>query len=473
MHNGIWSCTASVERYAQAGTWRASVRAKDNLYQERNYAAPDLQAMGFPFQLIVVDTNEDAAAPELGNLDFNPKSVDVSAGSATVSCQVAASDPVSGVYWIGCDFVSPSFNQYASCGSWSPVSGNAHNGVWVCAATVPQNSESGSWQVEVRTKDYVYQERTYRATDLQQLGLPSQMLVSSIPDNDPPVLTGFDFTPKSVDATTASASVDCDVSATDALAGVFWIGCEFYSPSNGQIAGCGSWAPVSGNGHDGMWSCSATVPRYAESGTWFSHVRTKDNLYRERDYAPSEIATLGFPASLVVCVDHLGRDADGDAHGDDCDNCPSLANLDQADGDLDRVGDACDDCRFDFNPTQSDVDSDGSGDMCDLSDGLIYARSDVKTRIDWQQETGWTKWNVYRGDLDVLRSSGVYTQAVGSNPLADRDCGLSSTFLADPDDPPPGKVRFHLVTGVKNHTESSLGSNSAGVQRPNANPCPH
>jgi len=39
----------------------------------------------------------------------------------------------------------------------------------------------------------------------------------------------------------------------------------------------------------------------------------------------------------------------------------------------------------------------------------------------WQNEQGFELWNLYRGDLDVLRSGGIYTQTPGSNPIAVRE----------------------------------------------------
>lgn len=74
-------------------------------------------------------------------------------------------------------------------------------------------------------------------------------------------------------------------------------------------------------------------------------------------------------------------DEDEDGVEDLEDNCPGLANPDQADNDLDGMGDLCDldddndgvaddtdNCPFDANPGQADNDSDGAGDVCDPDD---------------------------------------------------------------------------------------------------------
>jgi hypothetical protein len=166
-------------------------------------------------------------------------------------------------------------------------------------------------------------------------------------------------------------------------------------------------------------------------------------------------------------------DVDTDGRGDVCDNCPTIPNGFQDDADGDRVGDACDNCPLDHSSAQSDVDHDGVGDVCDLSDGLIYVvgPGDDNT-IRWQNETGPTAWNVYTGDLSVLRATGEYTQALGSNPLADRRCGLTDLFVDNLVVPSTGGVQFSLVSGVTGGVEGSLGTNSAGVPRANTNPCP-
>ncbi|MFT5042108.1 MAG: putative repeat protein (TIGR01451 family) [Hyphomicrobiaceae bacterium] len=73
-----------------------------------------------------------------------------------------------------------------------------------------------------------------------------------------------------------------------------------------------------------------------------------------------------------VCED----DADGDGIPDVDDNCPLIANTDQADADSDGIGDVCEDadgdgipdvddnCPLIANTDQADADSDGTGDVC-------------------------------------------------------------------------------------------------------------
>ncbi len=58
-------------------------------------------------------------------------------------------------------------------------------------------------------------------------------------------------------------------------------------------------------------------------------------------------------------------DTDGDGRGNVCDNCPVTANADQADADGDLVGDVCDNCVATANADQADADGDLVGDVCD------------------------------------------------------------------------------------------------------------
>jgi hypothetical protein len=74
---------------------------------------------------------------------------------------------------------------------------------------------------------------------------------------------------------------------------------------------------------------------------------------------------------LLICNLYLGNtypypdDRDDDGIEDDFDNCPDLANRDQADMDRDSNGDVCDNCPDDSNELQEDLDYDSIGDLCD------------------------------------------------------------------------------------------------------------
>jgi len=81
-------------------------------------------------------------------------------------------------------------------------------------------------------------------------------------------------------------------------------------------------------------------------------------------------ANTGLPVTIArdFCPGPPG-DCDGDGVADGADNCPRVANPDQADGDGDGLGDACDNCPAVANPDQADRDGNGIGDACQDTDG--------------------------------------------------------------------------------------------------------
>jgi len=151
----------------------------------------------------------------------------------------------------------------------------------------------------------------------------------------------------------------------------------------------------------------------------------------------------------LVDEDAFGEDTDHDLHANLCDNCPQVAN-----------------------PWQGDDDHDGQGDVCDVDDGVIFLRFADPDVIEWDAETGFEGWNLYRGDIGILLGGGPYTQQPGSVPLALRFCELDQTSSAQAVTPASGAAAFYLATGLAGGIESELGEDTSGSPRPNANPCP-
>lgn len=167
------------------------------------------------------------------------------------------------------------------------------------------------------------------------------------------------------------------------------------------------------------------------------------------DHGANTAFSTNRPVYTAVVRSTISADADGDGILEACDTCPGIENRSQA-----------------------DLDGDGIGDACDADDGLLVLRSGAAGLLDWEDEAGFDSWNVYRSDLEVLRATGAYTQAPGSNAIAARFCGLSASELSDPFTPGPGSSACYLVTGETAGVEGSLGTNSSGAGRTNANPCP-
>jgi hypothetical protein len=162
-----------------------------------------------------------------------------------------------------------------------------------------------------------------------------------------------------------------------------------YSDFNGNGNEQGT-VTISGGDYVGQVSSHTVFHSRTRDGGYFEASCSQDPIADE-DCAPDNLLTEHYypdwECSGVICP--LAReplaDTDGDGVFDVYDNCPAVANADQANIDFDAAGDACDDvsntadsdgdgipdsadnCPIYANPSQDDADNDGVGDACDGS----------------------------------------------------------------------------------------------------------
>jgi hypothetical protein len=159
--------------------------------------------------------------------------------------------------------------------------------------------------------------------------------------------------------------------------------------------GCGRWVAL--NGDTAMVGPLFTAPSAYTRDAWggwsepanlipddgippsvgfgaYGQAFALDGITAMVGYTPDD----SFSGSVYV-FELVEDDADGDGVLDVSDNCPDVANADQANNDGDSAGDACDadddndgvddaipdNCPFTVNPDQFDTDGDGLGDACD------------------------------------------------------------------------------------------------------------
>lgn len=170
-------------------------------------------------------------------------------------------------------------------------------------------------------------------------------------------------------------------------------------------------------------------------------------------YADEDTDGLHNLREAEMGTDPFLTDTDSDGSDDAIDNCPTLANVPQSDVDLDTRGDVCDNCPSAPNASQSDIDGDGEGDPCDLDDGRLWFTSMDGTTVGWQDDTPYSSYNLYRASLDLLRTTGQYTQSGGD---AFRRCDLNGAQSDDAETPAPGTTWIYLVTGSDGSSESPL-----------------
>jgi hypothetical protein len=152
-------------------------------YGEARFPAPTLEGD----TTVVVNLGgkaeeEDTTAPRLEELSFEPEEVDVSASGQTVYSGAHIVDEGSGLAKGTVSFASPSGEVFEwSTSSFQRTSGTAQDGEYMAKVPFFQGAEAGTWTATVVLVDNAGNERTLTPGELEELGFPAGVQVTSKP----------------------------------------------------------------------------------------------------------------------------------------------------------------------------------------------------------------------------------------------------------------------------------------------------
>ena len=115
-------------------------------------------------------------------------------------------------------------------------------------------------------------------------------------DTAPPTITAFDFTPKSVDVSSAAASISVTATLSDVSGfASSWNQVHFKSPTGTD------YGAIFTVNTSGQASATVNIPANSAAGTYtLDFISTRDTVGNNKYYYTADLSALGFPTTLLV-----------------------------------------------------------------------------------------------------------------------------------------------------------------------------
>jgi hypothetical protein len=301
IQRGTWLCSITLAPFVDNGRFNALVVVTDQLNNQSGYDADSLAARGFDSGVEVTGSTPDGTGPQLTAFAFSPDSVNVDTASATINFSVTATDAGTGVIGVSFSLNSPTETRSRTCVA-TRTGGTAASGTWTCSVELAEDIEGGTWSVSgMRLQDLAGNINELPEPELRLLGFPTEVeVVSPNADVTAPTFDAFAVTPDSVDIAAGPATVTFSITASDAGSGVTGTVTYLSSPSGSLILFC-SGELQSGTAASGTWTCSVTIPQFAETGEWrILSASAGDGPGNGVALTTAELETAGFPFKVVV-----------------------------------------------------------------------------------------------------------------------------------------------------------------------------
>ncbi|WP_221933205.1 hypothetical protein, partial [Tessaracoccus rhinocerotis] len=208
-------------------------------------------------------SGNDIAAPMMSDFDFTPKTLDLANGPQTVTVRARVTDNSGVVPPYVTLQLDKGGQQSPDNGTMTLISGDARDGVYQRQFTVPENAPVGTWSFGINPLQDILgnHDSTFHHN-------PTSLVVTNrLPDTAAPVLSDFDFSPKTLDLDEGPQAVTFTAHITDATGAVTPI-LRLVSDETGQTLHFGQMDYSSGLATDARYRRTIVIPVTASTGTW-------------------------------------------------------------------------------------------------------------------------------------------------------------------------------------------------------------
>lgn len=178
--DGVYRCSVVIPRYLAGGTWVVDmVWVEDGNANRDTVPTAELQAAGYPTQLLVTGTVPDTVAPAITAFSFSPGSV-AGNGMDSVTVTLTAEEPAEGAG------VGPLDMEFEKVADPAQRRHCVQQGIGRLATRTMScrlafaAQDAGEWRVRyIRAYDYAGNIRLLYTADVQAAGYPTQLIVTA------------------------------------------------------------------------------------------------------------------------------------------------------------------------------------------------------------------------------------------------------------------------------------------------------
>lgn len=239
------------------------------------------------YDYLINGCGTDKSAPKVLAVTFSPSSIDTTMADAKVKVRVRITDDLGAVRVQG-HVVDEVPNAGASfyMPSMSLASGGPRDGWWEYVLTVPRYTPAGAMHADISVND--------AAGRWGSGSMGTLTVANSDPDSVGPTVSVTALTPRSIDVTTSSKSVQVSVRVVDSKSGLSDLSIcllqpgvatsSYPNPLFDTVVCDEGVARVSGTVRDGIWSTKLTVPKGSPGGIYNLFVSAEDRIGNELSY---------------------------------------------------------------------------------------------------------------------------------------------------------------------------------------------